>query len=311
MSYTFSTGNSSANGSDYIFRLKQLLKSVGWTVPNSSDGTTYNPSGDQITTGTTGAGGMANASAWFRIQCPSISGIVREFTFQVAATAGTTWRIKYSYSAGFTGGSPGATRTPSATDEGLIAGSGTDASPTYAAVHSGAASNTHFVAGGATEGYSFWAASFASAVSNGMVFMDMVTEITTGDVDPYVFSAPSGGTVIQTSESTSVRKCWFKNGLPNSAFSLVAATPLSDGTRADSALGVNPYTGFDDLLDLYYVRRSSAAGTYQGPGGVKGKSTLFQLRGPTRSNGDTYGAGKDKVVMGEFVTVWDGTTPAF
>lgn len=314
MTYSFSTGNSSANGADYVYRLKEHLKTNGWTVKSSSDGTTYNSSGDQISSSGTGANGMNNTRAWFRIQCPAISGITRELTFQISAAGGASWRIKYSYSTGFTGGSPAATVTPSATDEGIILGGGTDASPSFAAAHSGAASNTHFAAGDSSEGYSFYAASYASGTNNGMIHMDMVSEATTGDVDPYVFAAAtsgSGATVIQSTDGTSVRRCWFKKGLTNNAFQIVAGVPYSDGTRADSAMGVNPYTGNDDLLDFYYVRRNSSGGNYQGPGGYKGKSHLFQLKGPSRTNGDTYGASKDKVVLGEIVAPWDGSTPSF
>lgn len=43
----------------------------------------------------------------------------------------TQWRIKYSARAGFTLGTPGPSQTPSATDEQIILGGGTDAAPTY------------------------------------------------------------------------------------------------------------------------------------------------------------------------------------
>jgi hypothetical protein len=42
----------------------------------------------------------------------------------------TTWRVKYSESAGFTGGTPTFQTVASATDEDVIYGAGTDASPT-------------------------------------------------------------------------------------------------------------------------------------------------------------------------------------
>lgn len=54
----------------------------------------------------------------------------RQFTFQ-RGTDNTLWRIKYSARAGFTGGTPSAAETPSATDEQILLGGGTDAAPTY------------------------------------------------------------------------------------------------------------------------------------------------------------------------------------
>ncbi len=63
-----------STGSAAIFAFKELLVDAGWTVLPSSDGTTYNASGDQITTGSSGAGGMANNSAWFRIESPAGAG---------------------------------------------------------------------------------------------------------------------------------------------------------------------------------------------------------------------------------------------
>lgn len=126
----FSDVNTIGTGAAAIFKLKAVLKAAGWTVPSSSDGTTYNSSGDQITVATSGAGGMANNSAWFVIREP---GGRREWCFQ-RGTTNQVWRVKYSALARFTGGSPGATRVPSATDSAdanALIGGGTDASPTF------------------------------------------------------------------------------------------------------------------------------------------------------------------------------------
>ncbi len=118
-----------ATGAEAIYDLKEFLKtSLSFVVPESSDGTTYNNAADQITSGGAGANGMANANAWFRIQDPDGE---YEWTFQRDASNNTDWRIKYSAADGFTGGSPAATQTPSATDEQLLHGAGTDASPTH------------------------------------------------------------------------------------------------------------------------------------------------------------------------------------
>lgn len=111
-----------------FYTLKTKLVEAGWVVKASSDGTTYNSTGDQITSAGTGAGGMNRSLAWFRIQDPAG---LREFTFQRGSAGVSNWRVKYSASSKFTGGSPAATVTPSATDEAIILGGGTDASPTF------------------------------------------------------------------------------------------------------------------------------------------------------------------------------------
>lgn len=118
-----------ATGGEAMFRLKEVLKLAGWTVPESSDGTTYNPAGDQITTGAAGAGGMNNDNAWFVVEEPSGAG-GRQWCFQCVLAASEQWRIKLSAATGFGIGNPSATQVPQAVDEVVLRGSGTDAAPT-------------------------------------------------------------------------------------------------------------------------------------------------------------------------------------
>ena len=136
-----------------MYTFKELLKTAGWTVPSSSDGTTYNSSGDQITSGASGAGGLANNSAWFRLRDP---GGVKEITIQ-RGTLNTYYRIKYSFLAKFSGGSPSATQTPSATDEFLMLGTGTDAAPGYTATLGTDGTYRYNVATDNASPYGFWA----------------------------------------------------------------------------------------------------------------------------------------------------------
>ena len=66
------------------------------------------------------------------------------------------WRIKYSASAGFVGGSPSNVQTPSATDEQILLSGGTDAAPTYTGLLG--TDNTYranHIVGDASVGYSF------------------------------------------------------------------------------------------------------------------------------------------------------------
>jgi hypothetical protein len=110
------------------------------------------PAGYSVTTsGFTGGGytlcGLLQKSSadlmvdgsWFVLQTPPYltsprppDGTVyhRQFSWQ-RGPDNTQWRIKYSARAGFTGGTPGPNQTPSALDERILLGGGTDASPTY------------------------------------------------------------------------------------------------------------------------------------------------------------------------------------
>jgi hypothetical protein len=126
MSYSFSTNNSPATGAIAMYTLLSTLITATWTKPKDSDGTTYSSSGVRITGGGSGANGLANNSAWFVVSAPN----GRQFCIQ-RGTTNQAWKIKYSKAAGFVGGSPSATQVPSATDEQVIVGGGTDASPTF------------------------------------------------------------------------------------------------------------------------------------------------------------------------------------
>ena len=115
------------------FALKERAKlttgvAANWTVRTGSTGSVYSVAGDPIS-----SLGQLGAGAWW-VQSGhgfADSGAVhrRELCWQVNGSGQV--RAKYSPRAGFTGGSPSATQVPSATDERVFLGGGTDASPTY------------------------------------------------------------------------------------------------------------------------------------------------------------------------------------
>src|ERR1019366_386639 len=193
MSYTYSVANTPATGAAAMYIVLSSLVTAGWLVKSDSDGTTYASSGGQITGGGSGTHGLANADAWFRIQAPIVGSQHREFTFQRIAT-NASWRVKYSASAGFTGGSPAATQTPTATDEVVIVGSGTDASPTGAALFAAdSAYRFNMIAGDSSAGYGFyWFANAnnqnsATAITSGFLLDIMQSgSYSASDTDPCV-----------------------------------------------------------------------------------------------------------------------------
>src|SRR5438105_8609285 len=289
-----------ATGAEAIFKLKTALKNAGWTVLRSSDGTTYNSSGDQITVAGSGAGGMANNLAWSVIRQPAgtqapFSG-TRQLCVQRQSSGNTQWRVKYSYSAGFSGGSPGATQTPSATDEQILYGGGTDASPTFTTLfNSDGLYNLH-IAVGNVEPFGFWSVAYPTGGGNpNHVFMmdPMQAGFPSQEDDPYVFflnqAGPFTGGVSMnlagySTGSSQGPKGFLKHGLAGEGFVLIpgmfyAQTPSLTLVVPDGA-GTNPASGKDDLLPVLYARNNGQTA----PIGFKGVSTFMHFRSAARAS---------------------------
>lgn len=143
MAYAIDQLTDAVKGLPYILYYRASTQAAaGWTLQSYGTGTAGSYS-------STGAGwGLAsistNTRAWYRIQDPA--GLREEvIQVQVGSPNWFTARIKYSASAKFTGGSPDAQTTPTAADERVLYGAGTDASPTYVAIsaNSGAVARVH------------------------------------------------------------------------------------------------------------------------------------------------------------------------
>jgi hypothetical protein len=319
MSYTYSVNNSFATGAIAVFNLKETLKTGGWLVKSSSDGTTYNSTGDQIVSGAAGATGLANSNAWFRIQAPGTPH--REFTFQRGSN--TSWRIKYSTAANFTGGSPGATQTPSATDEQLLLGTGTDAAPSTATWFSADAGYlTHIGVGtGGSDGYGFYIVNLLNGGSNtaGCLVLDPINAGITEDVDQCVlYTGITTGcftTSILASEGSSGADRvvgWIGKGLTGEGFVSIPANQYFSGgnTVVPGNLGTNPFNSKDDTIPIFFMRRVALVN----PVGYKGIGGLMKWVGTTRSIGDTLSTSasgsKDRIIINAVSLPWNGSTPS-
>ncbi len=120
-------------GGRSFFDLKEGLKQGGWTVEESGDGLAlFSAVGDIITVRGTGVGGV-NLRAWARLQAHSgFEIIIQMGDGSVAGSALVIdIRLKVSAADGFTGGTPSAIQTPSATDQFVLRGSSNDSSPVY------------------------------------------------------------------------------------------------------------------------------------------------------------------------------------
>lgn len=311
MAFTFSK-TTPTTAAVAMYELKERLKTAGWTVRASSDATTYNSTGDQITSGATGAGGFGNTNAWFRIQRPDG---VAEFTFQKGSTAATI-RIKYSYAAKFTGGSPGATQTPSATDETVVWGGGTDASPTYATAFSSDNTYRWNVGADSATPYGWWAGSFTNGGSNpnaAMIYDPLTgTEPTDGHI--HLFYISISNSLLTTGMSV---ESW-SSGTFKAISTVPAVTPATvlDWTALTYNSGAsltipnsqptNPLSSKDEVIPIIWARRVGIATP-----GYKGVGSLMRWTGTSRTTGSTltYNTTRDRIIYGHVSLPWDGSVP--
>lgn len=334
MAHSFSTNQTPATGSIAMYLFLSTLVTAGWTKVKDSDGTTYSSSGAQITGGATGAHGLDNNNSWFVLKAPAVNAQQRSFCFQ-RGTSNLNWRVKYSYTAGFTGGSPAATQTPSATDEQILYGGGTDASPTFQAMFAADGSYTFNVcAGDTTVGYSFyWMAWLSGNLnSNGRVMlMDVLSSgsYSSSDVDPAFIHR---GTVTGASAILSGNEighqgvingwAYYKNGgiptwlgtiLMNVADTIVTGISIAGSGGpgyggSTYGLSANSWDGNDDGFPTMYGRTKSP-GTANG---FKGCGMMMRMMTVLRAAGDTLsldGGTKNYIYVNGQALPWDGSTP--
>ncbi len=339
MAYIYSVNNAPATGAVAVYQLIAQLVAAGWIKKMDSDGTVYSATGVQVTSGASGSGGLGNNSAWIRIQAPALNNgatvnQTREFTFQ-RGTSDLLWRIKYSSTAGFTGGAPAATVTSSSTDEVFMAGGGTDAAPTfYSWFQTNATYRWHMITGGAAEFYSFIAFATGTAALAGTQFNAIfVDSLTAGsfpaanDIDPaVVYVSTAAGTLFEIVSSAlptvnitnpALARAWLGatsaagaaiTGTNSQNVKCIAYGSSSIGFGSQSPAGVNPWTRRDDLFPVVYACKTAA-----GPKGIKGFSTLFQMGSVYRDYQATLDVVtvRDRIFIGTLWLPWSGARPKY
>ena len=309
-------------GTDWVWDLINLLVgSAGWKKLRDSDGTTYSSSGAQVTGSGTGARGLRNASAWVNLQSPDGKFNV---TIQRSTSSNLTWRVKVSPN-DFTGGSPSATQTPSATNESIVLGGGTDASPTFAQWigESDAGGYRGSFVAETTSPFRVLAFAFdpASGVNIHTKFaLDVVQAfLAAGDTFPWVVHCAGGASGADMMDATVLLDPTTAQGAPFSwlgnpgtgTFGRVPALEQvgdSAGAVAPDGGSMNPITSTWDLKPLVYERRSGASA----PHGLKGYSSMFFWRpASTHATGDLYNVAStgDCVLLNQVVAnLWGGDT---
>lgn len=313
MVYSFSTNNAAAMTTPQAsFILKTLLKSIGWTIPSSSDGTTYNATGDQIISGGSGPGGWANNNAWARFRAPDG---YREFTMQ-RGTTNVVWRMKYSYFERFEVGAPAATVTPGATDERIFLGGGTDAAPTFVG-WTGTDSDWRLqCAANNTDGYGFYMiASDPMTAGSGLgpnIIWDplMPGSYPAADVDPMVISTAfpyiNNGIVAAGLGSFG----FLKKGLAGEGFVNIPMIGSAIGGPAffPNFIGAGA-DGYDVSFPVMYGRNTALVA----PNGYKGLSGMIKWNGnSTAANGSdnirliSEVTTNDRICIGDVNLPWNG-----
>jgi hypothetical protein len=337
--------NEVVNGSEAIFKLKTVLKSAGWVVQKSSDGSTYNASADEITHAASGAGGMENNYAWFVIRDPGSS---HEWCFQ-RGTANTTWRVKISSLDRFTGGSPDATTVSSATDEQLIYGSGTDASPTFGALfYTDNLYRFHVIAentavGSATPIYGFWAFSTKLAIGTPqtLIFQEPMAlgtfpELSSGtraapvvgDPDPVIYGCRYSSTGVTfkadglsgtgswngSTTANNTPKGWWRMNYGDEAFVEQASANFHCYTQATGKVApVNSTSGIGseihserDILFPAIIGRPLLEGSNVG---LKGTCENIKIKTLNRDYPGTVALSSGaKVYAGDLILPWEDNT---
>jgi hypothetical protein len=313
MAYQFLVNQAPADGGIAMWNLVSRLIASGWTKIKDSDGSTYSNTGAQVTGGNSGANGLLNTRAWVVLQSPAGAG-GRQICIQSTFSDGYYWRIKYSKTAGFTGGAPDATTVPSATDEAILFGGGTDASP--GTVQYIPTNNTYYqqiiVDNAAPYGFAMIIYTKITGITYTVFIMDPLLANTypVGDQDPmvaycYYTTAEILGVSYFCSEATGPA-CWLKYGLGGAGF---VGTPPMYYTNASGfqvvpgAIGQNAITGDDESFPVLYGRRGALAA----PIGYKGVSSMMVWKGSNRAVGDTYNT-KARATFGDISIVWDSTT---
>lgn len=303
MAFVYSANLLPTTTAGAFYALKTILRSVGWVVAASSDGTAYSANSDVITKGTGGSGGLANASAWFVVRSPFGNGA---FCMQRGAS-NDAWRLKYSPAAGFvTGGD--ATHTPSGADEIAFRGGGTDSSPTFEASIFGATEGgqrVHLAAGDAVEAAPFYMISLdqgtntiaAAFVRDGMAFP---ASRLAGDVDATVFYFGNKNSQILRNEVSGYGACF---GLLGGAMRTVQAGKQTNGLPSGGLIipnGLDPSAIASQRSPYVLWERG---GAQSAPLGVKGYSNMLRWLGiAPATNGDLDASGR--VQWGNFSFPW-------
>jgi len=334
MSYTVATENNdstiiASNSTSALFKFKTFISSTNlWSVKSCGDGLSYiNSVSDGLTTSSSGAQGFGNSRAWLVLSNATGSG--GSLCFQ-RGSSDNQFRVKYSPSVGFTSGGSSDT-TPSASDEKVLLGSGTDASPTFASLFrtSGSQLKCHFLCDPIAGSWVMFGNAFSQNTISFLHVFEKIQNTNSQDAHPYVIlldgqdGSPSGaaGSVASLNGNSGKLKAYLNKGdATNEYFGDIQAFDLSiDGKSilADSnySLPSSPYTSKDGTMPVIYAKRANSTPSF--PSGIKGQSSV--LRWHLQNGRSTYSVfsvktsqsssqTENRIVVGNLSLPWDDSS---
>lgn len=328
MTFYFDVNSAATTSAEPFYRIKELFKTAGWSVISSGDGlSAYSSSADVISSFSSGANGV-NTRAWFVVQHPVLDGYQKSVCFQESSTIGR-YRIKISIS-GFSGGSPSATVVPSATDEMVLYGAGTDASPTGDSFVNSTATNTrmNYICGDASEKWVFFFTNqlVGAGTLGAFIMMDRLTNTNSLDVDPYFYFANGSNSYPYTSINAASTNdwtsggsyapfCYIRYGFSDQRIGRIVVGFLHNISSTQSSYSIanmttDPYTGNDITFPAmaFASRYGSTVFRNAGYAHYKGTAVNVKLQGNSKNGLDTSNS-KTLLYTGIFVLPWNGSTP--
>jgi hypothetical protein len=318
-----------------IWQWKEDLKTNGWIVYASGTGTggTFSAGAKGTSRDLLTAPAMFNAATlvWFAIHDSAQN---RSFVLQ-CFQRDDLWRVKYSTAAGFVGGSASANQVPSATDEVVMYGTGSDSSPGSSQLFPGflgGTRRTQTIIDPSDDSFIYWTYP-PNGNMESCLMVDTVINPSAGDLDPAVLciygNSPGMGTAVNQSaagfistELTDVTvgvngsvegawAAWMQKGGANQRYSRMAAAVLhtQQGPIFPGGGSGNAFTLKDDLWPVTWGRRSDSPG----PGGYKGISKWLYYNSVQRITGQalsiTSPTARDYIHASRNLAVkfWNGT----
>lgn len=303
---------------DLAFIEKAAFVASGrWSVPRSSDGSSYDES-DLIADKSK----VVN-NAWWVIESPSGQSWCIQVINLAASVSTATFRVKHSRGAGFTGGTPSATQVPSAADEAVIRGGGTDAIPTgeevFADSSSSGSSQARVLFGAVdreSDAFFFTYLNLASGGSHSyhQFFCDPFKHPHDDDDYPYWFGCSGSSTLVGYSDSgfsntEANMQCWAYYGDGMGTWTARKTTAMDPGGGLPPTTSSDPITGAIELHAIVVGRPSGYTGSTAEY--TRGLSSLFLWAGLQAATPfiKTY-ADSTYIHLGEDVVAgWDGTLP--
>lgn len=173
---------------------------------------------------------------------------------------------------------------------------------------------------GAKYGFYVIAHTKGAGLRAGAVYIDPLSSYDSLDADPFVLYCSTqadarpqllgyamSGVSYNLNVFMAPRAIYKKGTVDQLPIACPALLPYINGTQAAANFSINPYSGKDELIPVFYGRSTQ----FSTQRGFKGTSSLLRMVLQTRNTGDTYSvqSTRDRIVYGEVALPWNGSVP--